>query len=456
MNTRIDKIFRKISLKKELKNYCFAPDNNIYFRVDGFVTMCCTNFKNILGKYPAQSLSEIINGKTRKELQDVFAKGKVLSGCEYCFDKLCNNNPAAATFQVYKKHYGKSASPVTAEFELSNHCNLKCLMCNEKFSNQHIISSKIEKSIVYDKSFVTELEPYIPFLKRASFKGGEPFLIDLYYDIWESIIKINKNTIISVTSNGTMLNERVRDILSRGKFDVNISIDSLVKENFEMIRQNASFEVFRKNLDYFFNYCKTKRTNFTSCTCIMTNNFQDVPAIFRFANEKKFTMFINYVEHPLHLSLKHADKSVLAEAIRILHEKRPPFGFISNKKNLQIYNAMIKQLENWYKAKPEKIRSKDIQPDSTESNNIQFLIKKLQQNITAYYNIAISEESEIYKHQLDKFITVYKKSSAYIAKEKLIDFFLTSDDSIYFMFFDMTEDQIIDLLKSKFTLQICH
>ena len=450
MNTRIDKIFRKISLKKELKNYCFAPDNNIYFRVDGFVTMCCTNFKNILGKYPAQSLSEIINGKTRKELQDVFAKGKVLSGCEYCFDKLCNNNPAAATFQVYKKHYGKSASPVTAEFELSNHCNLKCLMCNEKFSNQHIISSKIEKSIVYDKSFVTELEPYIPFLKRASFKGGEPFLIDLYYDIWESIIKINKNTIISVTSNGTMLNERVRDILSRGKFDVNISIDSLVKENFEMIRQNASFEVFRKNLDYFLNYCKIKRTNFTSCTCIMTNNFQDVPAIFRFANEKKFTMFINYVEHPLHLSLKHADKSVLAEAIRILHEKRPPFGFISNKKNLQIYNAMIKQLENWYLEQPsvEKITNEKID-NVLDQVVLNTLRNKFIKNFSSYYNtFECVEENNIFIQQLKKFTQAYEKVLLYAVDPQITDYLQSIDDESFKKLFEKDESQLIEIFKN--------
>ena len=39
----------------------------------------------------------------------------------------------------------------------------------------------------YDKDFVKQIREFLPFLREARFIGGEPFLINLYYDIWEAI-----------------------------------------------------------------------------------------------------------------------------------------------------------------------------------------------------------------------------------------------------------------------------
>jgi len=140
MNIQINKILRAISLKKELRYYCYAPDNNIYFRFDGQVSICSKNNENLVGVYPEQSLQDIIEGKTRLKLLEAFAKGQILRGCNNCYEKLCNGNPKAATFQVYKKSFINCKTLATAEFELSNHCNLKCIMCSEKYSDQHELS----------------------------------------------------------------------------------------------------------------------------------------------------------------------------------------------------------------------------------------------------------------------------------------------------------------------------
>jgi sulfatase maturation enzyme AslB (radical SAM superfamily) len=44
---------------------------------------------------------------------------------------------------------------------------------------------------VYDFNFVKQLIPFLPTLKKAQFYGGEPLLIPIYLEIWETIAQYN-------------------------------------------------------------------------------------------------------------------------------------------------------------------------------------------------------------------------------------------------------------------------
>ena len=50
----------------------------------------------------------------------------------------------------------------------------------------------------YDAAFVKQLEEFIPHLEEVKFYGGEPFLIEIYYEIWEKIMELNPKVRISV------------------------------------------------------------------------------------------------------------------------------------------------------------------------------------------------------------------------------------------------------------------
>ena len=113
--------------------------------------------------------------------------------------------------------------------------NLECIMCYGNFSSS--IRKNREKlpstPTVYDEKFLESLDPIIPDLKYVKFLGGEPFLINIYYEVWERIIECNPNCLIDVQTNGTILNDRVKDILERGNFRIGVSLDSLKKETYE-------------------------------------------------------------------------------------------------------------------------------------------------------------------------------------------------------------------------------
>jgi MoaA/NifB/PqqE/SkfB family radical SAM enzyme len=341
--TRIKYLFGK----RNIKDYCTAFQNNAYFRMDGSVTPCSANCENVFGRYPEMSVKEIFEGKQRTELIKQFNRGEIPSGCYNCSKNLKNNNYKSASFQNYNKRYKKKLFPVTVEFELSNHCNLKCIMCNSTYSDQHSNISEASNNIIYDDEFVNQLIPYMSNFRSSSFKGGEPFLISIYYQIWDKLILMNRKNRISVTSNGTILNKNIKDVLSKGKFHINISIDSLNQQNFENIRKNATFKVFKNNLDYFIRYSKQKKTSFNTCVCIMSNNYLDIIDIFKYANANDFNVYLNFVEVPKELSLRYLTKEELQKIVQYFENSKPSFKFLKGFTNSQVYNSMINQLKIW-------------------------------------------------------------------------------------------------------------
>jgi sulfatase maturation enzyme AslB (radical SAM superfamily) len=151
--------------------------------------------------------------------------------------------------------------PTMMEFEIDITCNLECTMCSGDYSNLIRKNKEHRPPLVmkYDMEFVEQLTPYFKHLHEARFSGGEPFLIDLYYEMWNRIAEYNPHCLISIQSNGTILNNRVKNTLTKGKFEIGISLDSLQKEVFESIRINAKFDTVISNIEYFGAYCKEKK-----------------------------------------------------------------------------------------------------------------------------------------------------------------------------------------------------
>ncbi len=164
--------------------------------------------------------------------------------------KICSADIDMGAFQeVRAKHFDTlprhRTHPTMMEFLLTNICNLECVMCQGEFSS--LIRQNREKlppiAEVYDDAFIEQLREFIPHLHEARFSGsGEAFLIEANYKIWEMIIALNPKCKTMVQTNGTVCNSRVKDILSRGNFQIGVSLDSLNKEVFEAIRPRAKFE----------------------------------------------------------------------------------------------------------------------------------------------------------------------------------------------------------------------
>jgi len=360
------------------KYICYAPFKSIYFGHHGKAVACCFNRDYVLGVYPKQSIREIWQSEAADKLRDYIKHNDFSLGCLGCKQQLIAANFDAVKAKQYDERVlNRNGYPSVMEFELSNVCNLECEMCSGNFSS--LIRAKREKlpplEMAYDSNFVKQLEEFIPHLEEVKFYGGEPFLIDIYYEIWELIARINPKVRISVQTNATTLNSRIKDILQNTNFHINISFDSLQKETYENIRKNAEFERTMENLKWYREYCRTRNTFFGISVCAMTQNWRELPDFINFCNELDCPVYFHTVSSPIHCSIRE----MKAEQIKTIADELSKFDFPENtpsqKKNRKHYNNYVNQIKDWYN---HAAKIKQAQKSESFSDFTELLIQHIQ------------------------------------------------------------------------------
>lgn len=366
--------YNKTRDAKDLSLVCHAPFVSINFEQSGKATACCYNRKHVLGTYPADSIREMWWGDKAVSIRQMIKDRNLGGGCEVCSKQLESKNffgTHARHFDPYasepapehpesvlhkvKKFFKPSANrlahyPKALEFELSNACNLECVMCTGYFSSSIRKNREKRPAVpqVYDAAFVEQLEEFIPHLTDAKFLGGEPFQIDIYYSIWESIQRINPHVMIHITTNATVLSGRAKELLENLRCGIVISIDSIVKETYERIRVNARYDKVLENIEYFRKYTKAKRTWMSFAVCPMTINWREIPDMVKYCNKEDIYLFFNTVFKPEEYTLRFLPARILGNIIAYYKS----INFLPvrdvHRHNVNCFLDLIKQLERWH------------------------------------------------------------------------------------------------------------
>ena len=368
---------------------CHAPFVNLNFEQNGNVRACCYNTQHILGQWPQQSIQQIWHGQSAAQLRNYIKENNLGGGCMECGKMLQAGNYQGVRAKYYDEfapdtlstrfNYikqsvtGKVPYPKVMEFELSNTCNLECVMCNGYFSSSIRKNREHLAPIIspYNEKFVDELDEFIPHLTDAKFLGGEPFMIDIYLTIWERIRKINPNIRIHITTNGTFLNNRIKDLLEGLQAGIILSIDSVNKETYPKIRVNGSYDKVMENLAYFQDYTRRKNTFLSMAACPITYNWQELPQMLAFCIERNITLYFNAVFSPSNLSLRDQAPAYLQQVISYLHDNPAPVisGNARTPGNLSIqaYNDFTNLLHGWLEeANARQAQAYTPQNQSTE------------------------------------------------------------------------------------------
>lgn len=295
---------------------CNAPVTNLYFRTDGLAIPCWLQTGDaVTNKWGHEnSIMDIWRGKFLGGLRDDLADGQLKGMCWLC--KNCINEgtrPLALAYEDVEPNPGYEY-PAMLELELSNQCNLECVMCQGSLS--HLIRRNREGlpalPDAYDETFVDQVAEIIPHLRELRFNGGEPFTQQIVFDICERVYEINPDLRITIATNGTVLNERVKSHLARGNFHINISIDSLHKERYEAIRVRADFDVLMANFRYFRQYCVTNDRTFSVMINPMRHNWDEMGDMVQWALDHDVRCWFNVVRYPLHSALWNLSSEELA------------------------------------------------------------------------------------------------------------------------------------------------
>ncbi len=275
------------------KFLCNAPFCAMRFTIGGLASPCCQN-ASLQDCYPNRNIKQIWNGNVFKEYRKRIRKNDLPNSCIICENRILSKEFSLIPIRQFDdfkvKRFGINKLQ-SLQLALSNTCNLKCVMCNEMFSSQYEQNDTYSKN-TYHRAFIEEIYKFVPSLKEIICLGGEPFLINDYYDIWDRIISINPSCRISVVTNGTVLNNRVKQLLELGNFNINLSFETIVKETYEKIRVNADYDTVISNMKYFGEVLKQQGKTLQIPACALKANCKEIPELVRFCNNNSYHLTI--------------------------------------------------------------------------------------------------------------------------------------------------------------------
>lgn len=408
LSNDILKNYAKVRHSTYKKVVCHAPFVSMNFEQNGNVRACCYNFKHILGTWPKQTISEIWKSKAANLLRNYILKNELGGGCSECGNMIISGNHNGVRARFYDEYApnnirvfyrylsyklrNKIFYPKVMEFELSNNCNLECVMCNGYFSSSIRKNREKLPPILspYNDDFIDQLDEFIPHLTDAKFLGGEPFMIDIYLKIWERILKIKPQIKIHITTNGTFVTPRVKKLLEGLRAGIVLSIDSINKETYNKIRINGNYEKVMQNLDFFIDYTKKKKTFISMAVCPITLNWHELPQLRDFCIEKNISLYLNAVFTPEELSLREQPIEKQKEIINFLksHPSEKIAGSYKLPRNISIaaYNDFIKLLEGWVSEREALLVEKDNKVQNIDK--ISNFLEEVKSN-NKYYNVLV-------------------------------------------------------------------
>lgn len=194
-------------------------------------------------------------------------------------------------------------------FDVTNECNLHCVHCpHDELAGKNDYERKHLDLRLFKKIVLQNKNKPLQFIRITG--DGEPLIHPNIIAMLE-ICKTETNIPVNITTNGTLLNERVAEQILALNLDViDISLDALYKESYEKIR-GFHYEMVMKNV---FNFLFLKR-RLKAKTKIMVN------AINRPGMSREIKAFVKYWE-------KLADFVV----IRNLHSASGTVNYIPLKK----------------------------------------------------------------------------------------------------------------------------
>jgi len=336
---------------------CHAPSRSLYFGMRGEVMVCCANRSHLAGRYPAQSIRECWTSAQNLRVREALTRGDMSQGCQGCYDLIRAGNYSQMPGHFYD-HIPPHPDgwPRRMDFELTNTCNLECVMCRGELSSSIRRNREQLPPIPspYDDAFLDQLEEFLPHLSQSYFAGGEPFLIGQYLEIWDRMAVLNPGHHLSVQTNGTILSDRIKRLLERLRVSIALSIDSVHGDRLEAIRVNAQWDKVRAHLDWFLDYARRKGTLVTVSYTPMTLNWMEFPDAIRFCNGLGIKIFFNNLSYPRHLAFSSLPAEELAEIVAFLQRADLPAGNAVERANRTAYLDLVAQIDYWRREAEQK------------------------------------------------------------------------------------------------------
>ena len=272
--------FTDITTKDIINNnesFCVLAWLGINVEPNSKIRFCCESF-DAIGDANKNTIKEAWNSKKAKEIRKSMILGEKISGCEGCYvkEKYKRDSLRQSSNRKFLHYIKESLNATNSDghynkFKLrhivprySNLCNLACRSCGSYAS-----SSWYKADLVLDKNFKSkqpsallisgndedkiynELLNHIDTIETIHFTGGEPLIIEKFYDILEVLIQHKKFDVeLTYNTNLTKTKLKSRKIFDLWKKFSNISVGASLDAQgtrAEYIRTNTKWQNIEKN-----------------------------------------------------------------------------------------------------------------------------------------------------------------------------------------------------------------
>lgn len=388
---------------------CNAPFSGLYFTPSGLIKPCCAHSDMLaFGRYPETRIHQVLKSPERKKLQQHINNNNLLYGCNACLQNISTGNYRGSISSLYSK-YGSARKLKIIDFELSHFCNLDCVMCY--LHNKNPVNNQI-----YGKHFLEEIKPYLKHIEASRFYGGEPFVIDTYYKIWEYFIKHNPSCQVHIQTNGNVYNNNIKLILEKLNAFIGISIDAMTDTLYEQIRRGANFKTLLTNTLAFNEIMQSQSKSLTISFCPMPINWQEIPAVFDFADTLKSMLFFNTVTHPPQFSFGYLSSSEIVIIANTLKQYKPPKS--TNPHQTENYKTLQDMLNGFFAlADKQKIIEKEIPSISLQNFFLELINVSGQDQLIDELKLLMKDfnpNMKVSRYLLYNFRQLSKKESIYL------------------------------------------
>ena len=264
---------------------------------------CCCNLnkeswkdnKHEVIRVYSHPLKTAFKSYTRKLIATALDHGIRHPSCQVCWD--LEDTVGTSARLEYNRQFGyletMKTQPRVLVIKPGNTCNFVCRMCNPMTSTSwYSDGHELEKADLGSSSWYSEdqtgqaaaltfneytrtfetirnsfgrnNEEFWPTLKEwiGNFEyidiyGGEPFLTPAMFDVLEYGVTtgVAKNVALNLHTNASMANDHYIKILSQYRqVGFNISVDSMIPEQFEYIRHKGNFDQIMENSRQFIEF----------------------------------------------------------------------------------------------------------------------------------------------------------------------------------------------------------